>query len=356
MTKRLITIFLILVVSLSLMPTSALSVTDAADAAGKLNSLGLFLGVGTGAGGSADFALDRVSTRAEAVTMLVRLFGKEKEALNGAWTTPFSDVPDWARPYVGYAYANGLTYGIDNETFGSARDVIASEYITFVLRALGYTSGVDFESDSAWVLSDELGFTDGHYNTLTGVFRRGDIAEISFDALSVRHKDSEKTLCTSLIEAGAFTEEMASAVGLGDADSAVEAAQAPMGTATPGALEFERAVFLLINAEREKQGVNALLWDASLAAIARAYSADMEQRGYFSHTNPDGQDLADRLYSANISYHYFGESLARGHKTPEAVVNAWMNSPGHRNAILSSHAVYVGVGYQSNYWTVELIG
>ena len=99
----------------------ALSVAFAADeeavtAAEELKALGLFSGVGTNADGTTDFDLDREPTRSEAVTMLVRLLGKEAEALAGTWETPFTDVATWAKPYVGYAYANGLTKGTGEHT------------------------------------------------------------------------------------------------------------------------------------------------------------------------------------------------------------------------------------------------
>lgn len=78
------------------------------------------------------------------VTMLVRLLGQEEDALAGTWTTPFQDVPDWAAPYVGYAYEKGLTNGKSETRFDPDSTIRASEYLTFVLRALGYVSGTDF--------------------------------------------------------------------------------------------------------------------------------------------------------------------------------------------------------------------
>ena len=86
--------------------------SEAQEAAQTLHDLGLFKGTGTDVSGNPIFDLNRAPTRAEAVTMLVRLLGKEDEALAGDWNTPFTDVADWAKPYVGYAYANGLTAGV----------------------------------------------------------------------------------------------------------------------------------------------------------------------------------------------------------------------------------------------------
>ena len=118
---------------------------DAAEAANVLYELGLFQGTGTDADGKPVFDLGRAPTRHEAVTMLVRILGKEEEAKSGTWDIPFTDVSDWAKPYVGYAYANGLTSGTSATTFGGDVTVSATQYLTFILRALGYDSSTDFK-------------------------------------------------------------------------------------------------------------------------------------------------------------------------------------------------------------------
>ena len=186
----------------------------AEEAADKLYTLGLFRGVGDNADGTPNFALDRAPTRAEAITMFVRLLGKDDEAQNGTWKTPFTDVSDWAQPYVGYAYANGLTQGVGDTLFGTGNPATASMYLTFVLRALGYSSDDDFAWNAAWELSDELGFTSGEYNS-TSNFTRGNAAIVSFDALSAVDKETGKALFEILIESGAITREAAESVGLG---------------------------------------------------------------------------------------------------------------------------------------------
>ena len=171
-----------------------------------LHELGLFQGVGDNADGTPNFALEHTPTRHEAVTMLVRLLGKESAALNGTWDTPFEDVEEWAEPYVGYAYTNKLTFGISDTEFAGQDAVTATQYLTFVLRALGYQSGADFQWDSAWVLSDELGFTFGHFSENTADFNRGDVACISEYALYTSMKTGGKTLLQYLKDAGALAE------------------------------------------------------------------------------------------------------------------------------------------------------
>lgn len=340
---------------------------DMGDAADRLSTLGLFRGVGTNADGSTDFALERAPNRAEAVAMIVRLIGMEKDALQGNWTTPFSDVPAWAEPSVGYAYENGLVFGVDGAAFAGCSPVTAPEYLTLILRALGYTSGKDFEWDKAWVLSDAIGFTDGSYNCGEEEFLRSDVARISLSALGARYKDSGKTVCSVLIENGVFTEEDASAAGVyaTQEDATPEEATLHQGIETPteqapdwraDVLEIEARVFDLINIEREKQGLETLAWDSRLADVARAHSADMSQKGFFAHINLSGKTPAQRKMDAGIIFRFSGENIARGFRTPESVVRAWMESPSHKKAILSEMASSMGVGFYNYYWTVDFAG
>jgi uncharacterized protein YkwD len=231
-----------------------------------------------------------------------------------------------------------------------------------ILRALGYASGVDFEWNRAWLLSDEIGITGGRYDSGTRQFLRGDVAEISLNALSARLKGSERVLASVLIDAGVFTEAQAFAAGIAIfEDDPVPLSEfppmpEPEQVSAPSALDLEREVFYLVNSERAKFGLVALEWDATLAGVARAYSIDMSQRRFFSHICPDGRNPADRMRAAGFDFQVAGENLAMGHRTAEAVVVAWMDSPSHRDAILHSGPTRVGVGFHNNHWTMKLIG
>lgn len=177
------------------------------NAADVLYDLGLFSGTGAKADGSPNFDLDRAPTRHEAVTMLVSLLGKKEEALAGEWETPFTDVADWAKPYVGYAYANGLTSGTSATTYGGNDLITASQYLTFVLKALGYETGTDFQWDKAWQFSDQLSLTDGRYSATNQTFLRGDVTIVSRNAMDVKMKESKQTLAEKLVDEGLFTKE-----------------------------------------------------------------------------------------------------------------------------------------------------
>jgi hypothetical protein len=162
-------------------------------AADALYDFSMFSGMGTLADGSPDFAMDATPNRYQAVTMMVRLLGKEAEALAGDWDTPFTDVVDWAKPYVGYAYANGLTAGTSATTFGGDAAITPTQYLTFMLRVLGYESGVDFQWDKAWELSDKLWMTDDECTGKGSKFTRADLAVISYNTLVGHFKGEERS-------------------------------------------------------------------------------------------------------------------------------------------------------------------
>ncbi|MDC2864029.1 CAP domain-containing protein [Bacillus sp. BP-3] len=120
---------------------------------------------------------------------------------------------------------------------------------------------------------------------------------------------------------------------------------------------FEQKVVDLTNAERTKQGLPALKVDTELSKVARIKSEDMQKNHYFDHTSPTYGSPFDMMKQFGISYKSAGENIAQGQRTPEEVVQAWMNSAGHRANILNSGYTHIGVGYveNGNYWTQEFI-
>ena len=178
--KKLLSLMLTLVLMCNLIPAAHAASDEATQAAQTLYELGLFRGTGTNPDGTPVFDLDKTPTRNQAVIMLVRLLGKEEEALAGDWELPFTDVVKGSTSYyyIGYAYANGLTNGTSATTYSGSNPIRANQYITFVLRSLGYVSGEDFKVSTAWEFSDEIGLTHGEYNAENAAnFIRGDVAK-----------------------------------------------------------------------------------------------------------------------------------------------------------------------------------
>ncbi len=116
---------------------------------------------------------------------------------------------------------------------------------------------------------------------------------------------------------------------------------------------YEKEVIRLVNEERAKNGLSALTYNWELARVARMKSQDMHDNRYFSHTSPVYGSPFQMLTSFGIRYRSAGENIARGQRTPRAVVDAWMNSAGHRANILNASFTEIGVGYVAagNYWT-----
>lgn len=159
----------------------------------RLNILGVFKGTNNG------YELDREPTRLEGLVMLIRLLGKEDEAVSfGGKSSVFVDVPDWGVPYANYAYENGLTKGIGDQKFGSQMKLTKEDYSTFILRALGYEEKIDFS------YKDSFAFLQSLIPDLVGknTFLRQDIVSMSCKALVQNKKNSDSLLIESLRNSG----------------------------------------------------------------------------------------------------------------------------------------------------------
>jgi subtilisin family serine protease len=131
---------------------------------------------------------------------------------------------------------------------------------------------------------------------------------------------------------------------------------APAGTS--GLSADEAAVLQLVNTERASAGCTALTADGTLTSVARAHSVDMATRDFFSHTNPDGLDPFERMRAAGYAGRTMGENIAAGYATAAAVMDAWMNSSGHRANILNCAFKDIGIGKATGgsygtYWTQD---
>lgn len=116
----------------------------------------------------------------------------------------------------------------------------------------------------------------------------------------------------------------------------------------------------LVNKERAAAGLNALTLDAALSKVAQAKAEDMAKNGYFSHTSPTYGSPFDMMKSFGIKYSAAGENIAKGQKSADSVMNAWMNSSGHKANILGSSYEKIGVGYTTDaqgntYWVQMFI-
>ena len=122
--------------------------------------------------------------------------------------------------------------------------------------------------------------------------------------------------------------------------------------------ENEREVVRLVNKIRVKNGLGELTIDPQLSRVARLKSQDMHDQGYFGHNSPTYGSPFDMMKSFGISYRTAGENIAMGYRSPQSVVDGWMNSAGHRKNILNGSFTKIGMGYVAggNYWTQMFIG
>ena len=207
MKKILITILAVIVLACALVMTA--SAASYAPAAEQLNALGLFRGTDAG------FELDRAPTRAEAVTMLVRFLGLEEESETGDYTHPFSDVPKWADNAVAIAFEKGYTTGVTDTKFDPYGTCSAQMYVTFILRALGYSD--DSVGSTLWAEAIEFGKQVGIVDDiiLSGTFLRGNMTAVSYLALIAAPVDGEfDTLLEKLAANGAVDETNAQLVAI----------------------------------------------------------------------------------------------------------------------------------------------
>jgi len=196
--------FVLLFVLLAATFTVSVSAANYTAAADDLNSLGLFIGTQRG------YDLDREPTMAEAAVMLVRLLGDEAYAKENNFGHAFTDVPEWASPYVGYLYENKLLDGMDGGEFYPWEPCDAEVFCAFVLRALGYTEETgDFAYGEAVDFAYELGLaSDDMYYYCYDLTRDGCVY-VMYKALGAKIKGTDTTLLYWLVEKGAVGKEAA---------------------------------------------------------------------------------------------------------------------------------------------------
>ena len=181
--------------------------TDYNAIAAALKTMHLFQGSFTGYGDGYD--LEVAPTRLQALIMFIRVLGEENDALAYTGSTPFTDITPGTQSekYVGYAYSKGYTNGYSATTFRPSQTVTASQYMEFILRALGYSSADN--KDLSGTLTNALTngvITEGELAALQGgTFLRADLAYVSYYALDAAVSGSRQTLGDTLMDKGVFT-------------------------------------------------------------------------------------------------------------------------------------------------------
>jgi uncharacterized protein YkwD len=130
------------------------------------------------------------------------------------------------------------------------------------------------------------------------------------------------------------------------------------------ASSFASQVISLVNQQRAANGLGALTSQSQLTAAAQRHSLDMGCAFFLSHTGSDGSSPYSRIVDSGYPVNWWGENVAAGYSTAQAVMDAWMNSQVHRDNILNPNYTEIGIGYVYNandttlnykhYWTMTL--
>ncbi|MFD1360226.1 CAP domain-containing protein [Lentibacillus salinarum] len=117
----------------------------------------------------------------------------------------------------------------------------------------------------------------------------------------------------------------------------------------------EQQIFHLTNVIRKQHGKSALEWDEAVSEVAYLHSEDMAENKYFSHYGQNGDGLKERLAAKEVFYQAAGENIAAQYPDAQSALHGWMNSEGHREALLNDDFTHLGVGVYQFYYTQNFL-
>ncbi|MDD2190292.1 MAG: transglutaminase-like domain-containing protein [Eubacteriales bacterium] len=204
---------LIVALMITITPVFAFSENESRSVESFFIDTKLLKGDGTG------YGLEKTANRLEGIIILLRIMGKEEEALEMQdLPCRFTDVPDWAKGYVNYAYEENISKGVSDTLFGVSEIITADQYNTLLLRVLGYD---DSQGDFRWYDSvdkaEDLGILPSDMIEAylwSNSYTKGDLLDTSFCYLEANYKDQKQTLIGMLIETDVVSDELAETYGL----------------------------------------------------------------------------------------------------------------------------------------------
>lgn len=117
----------------------------------------------------------------------------------------------------------------------------------------------------------------------------------------------------------------------------------------------EKQIFAITNMIRKRHQLQPLQWDETVANVAYLHSLDMKEHNYFSHDSPTKGTLVNRLAKGKVNYEMAGENIAAQYIDGIAAVEGWLNSKGHREALLNNEFTHLGVGVDELFYTQNFI-
>ncbi|MFD1861928.1 S-layer homology domain-containing protein [Planococcus chinensis] len=289
--------------------------------------------------------------------------------------TAFPDVPSshWAHDAITDLTEKNIISGKLDGRFDPSGSVTRAQSAILIVRALGISTANRPNPGFKDVSSTTTGYKEIAALTDLGVFAkatrfnpyqpatRAQIAKILVIAFELKGTSSKIQAFKDVATANSFYSYIDTLVTNGITSGTTPSTFSPYQNVTraqiaafihrilmpekpAGEAAFMSEVLVLVNKERAKAGVPALKSHAGVQSLAIAKSKDMAANNYFDHRSPTLGMYSDQLKRAGISYSSAGENIAAGQRTPEAVMQSWMSSPGHRSNILSSGYTHIGIG------------
>ena len=262
--KKVVSIFLGLVVLLSSMCAEAVSFASQAKA---LYDLGLLKG--TGEAFSIEWLeADRCATRTEICITVVRMLGREEKAHYQANPHPFGDVPQWASDYIGWLYENYLVNGMGDTYFGAGETATMAQFATMLLRVLGYDDSVgDFSYENAVNFAKEKGLLPATA-AADGALLRRDMIEMCYRALQTNINNSARPLIRKLCEEGAVSKLTAETSGILKKKTISDAfPDVPSTLGTISAKKTAEGITLKLDKEAENYGLRIFMMEENSSAL-----------------------------------------------------------------------------------------
>ena len=329
--KRIRVISLAVIAALSLTVTSfAAEKSPQQSAAAYLSEAGIMLGNESG-----DMMLEQGLTRAQMAALLTRIVtDPEQFETDGAFyrsLCSFTDVPEWAKSYVGYCVANNLVAGYGNGRYGSNDPVTSAAACTVMLRCLNDVDAV-WDYQSACRTAVQMGLA---------------AEEIVADA-EITRGNMAVLICRTMARLGYDVKLSETAQSNLSADGISDAAAAQETTEYFDDAATKQDIIDRTNALRRENGVSVLTVNDKLMQAAQVRADEMAASGIYSHTRPDGRKsntVTDSKYTGENIHSISELYLEKQHKTlSEAVVELWSNSKAHADNMTSSRYGEIGVG------------
>ena len=329
--KRIRVISLAVIAALSLTVTSfAAEKSPQQSAAAYLSEAGIMLGNESG-----DMMLEQGLTRAQMAALLTRIVtDPEQFETDSAFyrsLCSFTDVPEWAKSYVGYCVANNLVAGYGNGRYGSNDPVTSAAACTVMLRCLNDVDAV-WDYQSACRTAVQMGLA---------------AEEIVADA-EITRGNMAVLICRTMARLGYDVKLSETAQSNLSADGISDAAAAQETTEYFDDAATKQDIIDRTNALRRENGVSVLTVNDKLMQAAQVRADEMAASGIYSHTRPDGRKsntVTDSKYTGENLHNISELYLEQQHKTlSEAVVELWSNSKAHADNMTSSRYGEIGVG------------